>query len=242
MSPPSPSNESGANLLPWSERWAERRIGFHLEDDVNGALAAHGAALLSRAADDDDDDDEESLVRVFVPLCGKARDMAFLSRHERVQQVVGVEGIQTALVEFAQDHPTLQIKEKQEAPTESSGAFSVFQGNKIMLLKGDFFKLTEQDMGGKVDAVFDRGSLVAIQPDMREAYVKVMRSLMARGGKILLVALEHKEGKGPPFAVDEAEVRRLYQDWAESIEQLNPNETEVDPSGRLERLYMIRVK
>lgn len=238
MSPPAPADESCANLLPWSERWADRRIGFHLEDDVNGALAAHGAALLSRdrAADD------ESLVRVFVPLCGKARDMAFLSRHERVQQVVGVEGIEKALVEFAQEHPTLQIKEQQEAPTESSGAFSVFQGNNIMLLKGDFFQLTEQNLGGKVDAVFDRGSLVAIQPDMREAYVKVMQSLMARGGKILLVALEHQEGKGPPFAVDEAEVRRLYQDWAESIEQLNPNETEVDQSGRLERLYMIRVK
>lgn len=230
------ADESSANLERWSERWTENRIGWHVEDDANGALVAHGDALLRR---NNDDATSAGLLRVFLPLCGKARDMAYLSKHGSVGEVVGVDGIRKALTEFAAEHPTLQIKQQ-----EDSGAYEVFKGNKITLLKGDFFHLTESDTGGKFDAVFDRGALVAIEPDMREAYVATMKHLIAPGGKILLVALEHEEGTGPPFSVMETEVQRLYQgqEWVASIQQLNPNETEVDEKGKLERFYIICAK
>lgn len=237
------AEESSANLLQWSDRWKDNRIGWHVADDAHRAMVAHGDALLLRRRDDDDKSLSAS-IRVFVPLCGKANDMAFLSRHEQVKEVVGVDGIRQALLEFAQEHPTLEIKQVVEEKQVTGGAYQVFKGNKITLLKGDFFHLTEQDTGGKFDAVFDRGSLVAIEPNLRESYVKIIGKVMAPGGKILLAAVEHDGDGGPPFHVDETEVRRLYQgqDWVSSIEQLNPEETEVDESERLDRFYMIHAK
>ena len=71
-----------------------------------------------------------------------------------------------------------------------------------------------------------------------------MGKLIAPGGKILLVTVEHDTGTGPPFAIFESDVRSLYQDqsWVESITQLNPDETQLDSNDRLSRWYLIRAQ
>ena len=64
-------------------------------------------------------------------------------------------------------------------------------------------------------AAFDRGSLVAVRPADREAYASVVGALMAPGGRVLLVTVEHAglEGgrPGPPFSVSPAQVRALFE-------------------------------
>lgn len=60
---------------------------------------------------------------------------------------------------------------------------------------------------GTFDAAFDRGALIAIEPEDRPQYVSVLTSLMAPGGKILLVAIEHEPAFGPPHSLNEAQVR-----------------------------------
>jgi thiopurine S-methyltransferase len=95
----------------------------------------------------------------------------------------------------------------------------------MCLLKGDFFDLDHQTTSGTFDAVWDRGSMVAITPDLRDKYADVLGKLISPGGKILLVALERREGEeearnaGPPFSLSEADVRNIYsrKDWVESI-------------------------
>jgi len=231
--------ESTDNLAPWSERWQAKRIGWHI-DNINEAVATHGDELLAHG-------NEEScrtaasgkVVRLLVPLCGKSHDMAYFSQHQGVTEVVGVDGIKKALQEFADEHPGLDIKE--DAPV---GSYEKFKGSNIMLLRGDFFELTEKETGGKCTAVFDRGSLVAIEPNMREAYLRVMERILAPGGKILLVTVEHDEGKGPPFSITEEDVRRLYesQEWVDFVRKLNPENNKADGAGRVDRWYMIQAK
>lgn len=233
--------ETTKNLAPWSERWKDNRIGFHLID-INEALRAHGDELLtavetSPAGQTNANDGS----KVLVPLCGKSVDMAYFAKHPGVTEVVGVEGIKKALQEFAIEHPDLGVK---QIGLTGSGTFEAFRGNNITLFRGDFFELTRNDIGGKVSAVFDRGSLVAIEPNMREEYLHVMKRVVAPGGKILLVAVEHDDGKGPPFSITESDVRRLYdiQEWVASVRPLNPQNEQADGLGRLDRWYMIQVK
>jgi thiopurine S-methyltransferase len=192
-------------------------------EDVCAAAAAATAAAASTAAGT-----PGGAVRVFFPLCGKSVDMAVLARHPSVSQVVGVDGIRAALDDFSAEHPDLAIRDEEPAlqPQQPDKAkYDRLIGDNIMLLKGDFFEVDENAVDGRFDAVFDRGSLVAIEPSLRRDYVNVMRGLVKPGGKMLLVVVERTSGTeedltaGPPFSVPEAEVRSLYesQDWVQSV-------------------------
>lgn len=184
---------------------------------MNEVLLAHGADVIPNFETQEACADP---VRVFFPLCGKTVDMAFVAKKESVAGVVGVDGVRKALEEFGQENPELQVK-----PVESkNGKHERFEGDKITLLKGDFFDLDETATDGRFEAIVDRASLVAIQPTLREDYVNVMSKLIKPGGKILLVVIERRSGTeadkhGPPFSVPEVEVRRLYegQEWVESV-------------------------
>lgn len=226
------ADESSNNLARWKDRWETNTLGWH-RSDVNDVIKAHGAKLLQ--ADEACDVD----MRVFVPLCGKSLDVAFFARDEGVTEVVGVDGIKKALLEFSNENPDLELKE-----ADPIGSYEVLKGNKITLLKGDFFELTDASTGGKFAAIYDRASLVAIQPDLREKYAATMGQLIAPGGKILLVTVEHDTGTGPPFSILDSDVRSLYQgqDWVSSITQLNSDGTELDDRGRLSRWYIIQAK
>jgi thiopurine S-methyltransferase len=197
-------------------QWSENKIGWH-ESGVNEALLNHGAKIIPNF---DKDETCANPVRVLFSLCGKTVDMAFVSKKEGVMEVVGVDGVRKALEEFGAENPDLDIK-----PASSrNGKHERLEGKKITLLKGDFFDLDEAATDGRFEAIVDRASLVAIQPDLREDYVEVMSKLIKPQGRILLIVIERRSGTesdkgGPPFSVPEAEVRRLYesQDWVDSV-------------------------
>ena len=116
----------------------------------------------------------------------------------------------------------------------------VWSGDSISLIRGDYFSLGETIAGRRFDAVFDRASLVAIEPSKRDEYVDIMGQLVQPGGKILLVTIEKREGDdeacqaGPPYSISETDVRKLYerQDWVESVEVLGEyDEFQLDPGG-----------
>jgi len=169
---------------------------------------------------------------VLIPLCGKSLDLAHLARQKHaVSQVVGVEGIPKAIHEFSHEHPDLNLHQLQESSSSSSsGKFIQYVGTNIVILNGDLFDLDETVTNGRFDAIFDRGSLVAIQPTLREQYINIMRQLLAPGGRILLSVFERRSGTdedrtGPPFSVSESDMHQLYgtQSWVESVTLLDDN-------------------
>ena len=181
--------------------------------------------------------DKLNSFRIFVPLCGKTVDMTFLAKQESVSQVVGIDGISKALLEFAQENPSFDI-----IPQNDNTDFVVerFVGKGIELLRGDLFDVNDDVTNGKFDMILDRASMVAIQPTLREKYVNTLGKVIKPGGSILLITLDRRSGdeearkNGPPFSIDEEEVKRLYGniDWVESIQLVEEHDEFQDEKNR----------
>jgi thiopurine S-methyltransferase len=221
--------ESSDILARWSQRWTDNKLGWH-KTEPHQFLIKYGSELVPQFLGTDegvtclaDEKDPKEKVRIFVPLCGKTMDMAFLAHHTSVDEVVGCDGIRKALTDFSEEHDDLGIEE-----VSSVGAFDSFKGKGITLLKGNHFELDDEVTGGKFDGILDRASIVAINPDLREKYVDIMGQLIKPGGSILLVTVDRREGTqegmgaGPPFSVDDKEIQRLYAnlDWVDSVTKL----------------------
>jgi thiopurine S-methyltransferase len=172
----------------WIERWKEGRIGFH---------EGHPNTFLMRYAERLGD-----AKRVLVPLCGKAEDMAFLAA--RGHAVVGVDVALSALRDFFREHGL-------EPAVETSARLTTLRADAFTLLAGDFLALTREEVGD-VDAVYDRAALVALPPELRVRYVALLRALIPAGTPLLIVTFDYPQAQmqGPPFAVGEEELRRLY--------------------------------
>merc|ERR1712061_867877 len=61
----------------------------------------------------------------------------------------------------------------------------------VIFLQGDFLAIgsAEADALVRMDAAFDRGGLVAVQPDCRERYAKALHELLVLGGRVLLIVV-----------------------------------------------------
>lgn len=199
----------------WHARWAERRIGFH-EGRPNQYLVRHAARLADHH-------------RVFVPMCGKSEDLAFLA--SRGHEIVGVELVELAVREFFDEH-------QLHPAVTPRGSLVAYAAPPITIYAGDVFAAT-RDVVGPIDAIYDRAALVAMPPDLRRRYVDHLRSLGAR--RILLVSLElaQPEDVGPPFSVIEAEVRALYDGLRVDVVDEGPDPRTAD--GK-ERCFVIEAR
>lgn len=176
----------------WEERWEQNQIAFH-QPDVNAALQAHWPRLgLS----------EDALI--FVPLCGKSRDMRWL--RDRGHRVLGVEIVEIAVRDFFADNGLRPVITAQPP-------FKRYAAAGITLLCGDFFDLTAADLAA-VAGVYDRASLIAFPPSMRARYVAKLAETLPARVEMLLISMTYpqEEMDGPPFSVPEREVRALYAD------------------------------
>lgn len=179
----------------WLTRWQQGEIGFH-QDDINPYLRQYWHELnLPQGSE------------VFVPLCGKSRDMLWL-RDQR-QKVLGVELSDLAVQTFFSEHAL--VPERIRA-----GSFVRYRADDIAICCGNFFDLGREDMTG-VQAVYDRASLVALPPAMRQRYADHLLQILPSGTQILLIAFDYPQAEmtGPPFAVTPGEVAALYQPHAE---------------------------
>jgi thiopurine S-methyltransferase len=179
----------------WYQRWQQNQIGFH-SHEVNLDLQQQWPKLGVNPNG-----------RIFVPMCGKSHDMVWLLAQG--YQVVGVELSPLAVEAFFADNnlqPTLH----------QQGDFLISEINGLKILCGDFFSLRPADLG-KIDAVYDRASLVALPYDMRIDYVSHLSDLLTPEVIILLVTFDYPqhEMQGPPFSVQYEEIKRLYHDWCD---------------------------
>ncbi|GAX26802.1 hypothetical protein FisN_9Lh071 [Fistulifera solaris] len=199
-------------LQLWQGKWTNQQIGWH-ESDVHEAIRQYEETLLFP--------DTTTTKRILFPLCGKTVDMAYLAtKYSDQLQIVGVDGVAQALKTF--------VKEQEHLKLEKQVDNNRWMNSNLELLQSDFFQMTEEQYAPyhhSFDVIFDRASLVAISPSLREDYVQVCRTLLKPNGKIMLIVIEHIAGDimaGPPFSVTHEDVMRLYshQDWVESVQLL----------------------
>ncbi|MGY6274223.1 thiopurine S-methyltransferase [Methylomonas sp. MgM2] len=179
----------------WHQRWRQNQIGFH-QPEVNPYLQRHWPNMMINPAS-----------RVLVPLCGKSKDMFWLL--SMGYQVLGVELSPVAAESFFSENGLTPI-------TYRRGDFSVYEVDGLRIFCGDFFAL-RANLIGKIDAVYDRASLVALPPEMRLEYVWSLSTLVSPTALILLIAFDYPqhEMQGPPFSVANQEVEQLFGNWCD---------------------------
>lgn len=169
--------------------------------------------------------------------------MSYLAKHESISEVVGVDGIQKALDAFRKEHSDLGFGDDNEDTCPSEGrSFRTFRGVGVTLLKGNYLEVEPDDVGGKFDLVWDRGSIVAVAPEKRAEHVAATVRLLKPGGVVLLSTVDRREGtdegraKGPPFSVTHSELKNMlfdpYASQVDTFELLEEHdEIAADPAG-----------
>jgi len=175
----------------WHQRWEQNQIGFH-QREINTHLQQFWQQLVLP---------ERSTV--FVPLCGKSRDLLWL--RAQGHKVLGVEISPIACAAFFEENGLQPDIDRQ-------GSFQHFEADGLSILCGDFFQLTAADLS-QVDGAYDRASLVALPPAMRLDYVRHLDAILPAAIRVLLVTMEYPqvEMDGPPFSVHEDEVQSLFE-------------------------------
>lgn len=163
----------------WLERWQRNEIGFH-QGEINAHLQEFWGGLQLPAGSE-----------VFVPLCGKSRDLLWL--RAQGHRVLGVELSPLAVEDFF-------LENELKPQVRSHGIFDSWSCDGVTLLCGDFFELEAADLKG-VAAVYDRASLVALPPEMRERYAQHLHRILPARVPMLLVTMDYPQAEmsGPPF-------------------------------------------
>jgi len=139
--------------------------------------------------------------RVFLPLCGKTLDIAWLLTGG--YRVIGAELSEIAIDELFQ---SLGLQPQ----INQVGALMHYSAKDIDIYVGDIFELSAQTLGA-VDATYDRAAIVALPADTRKQYAAHMMTI-TQAAPQLVIAYEYDQSlvDGPPFSVSEAELKQHY--------------------------------
>jgi thiopurine S-methyltransferase len=136
--------------------------------------------------------------------------------------VLGIEGVETVVLEYLKEN---DFSYKVVDITLNGNDIKVFVAGKLTIICGNCF-ITEplpptsgipEYATRKVDAVFDRGSMVAILPTLRKDYIKFMQKWVKSGGKLLLYGAEYDTSlkNDIPFSISDTQINELYEGVAD---------------------------
>lgn len=174
----------------WLERWRDGQTNFHLSK-VTPLLQKYWPALGL-----------ETGSRVLVPLCGKSLDMLWLAHQG--YKILGVELSPLAIDQF--------FSENDLQPSSHVSAIGQhFIAGNIEIICGDIFALDAATLSS-CSGAYDRAALIALPADMRQRYVNHVYAQLPKHYQGILITLDYPQHQmaGPPFSVNEAEVRQLF--------------------------------
>lgn len=176
----------------WHNKWRDQDIGFH-QPQGNPLLAAHFNALALAPGS-----------RIFVPLCGKTRDIAWL-----LAQGFAVVGAELSELAVEQLFAELNVQPRRAV----FGNCVLYQAQGMDIFVGDIFALTHV-MVGKIDAIYDRAALVALPEQTRKFYTAHLIDISSRA-KQLVITFEYDQNQlsGPPFSIASAQMEVHYKQY-----------------------------
>ena len=200
-------------MADWLKFWENNETNWH-GDNVTQELIEYFELFELEPRD-----------KVFVPLCGKSLDMLYIMNQGF--SVIGVEISEIGVRQFFNENNlTYKITKVDD--------FDLYSTENLEIYCGDFFALTSKHLN-KVKSVFDRKSLIALEPEVRQKYVKHLNDIISVGARILLVTLQYPQHQmsGPPFSVNKSEVESLFSMTFESQELRSFND--IENGSKLER-------
>ncbi|CAH8614770.1 unnamed protein product [Dicrocoelium dendriticum] len=148
---------------------------------------------------------------IFVPLCGKSIDLRWLYC-EKGFSIVGCDLSETALLAFVTEYPDLAMK-RTEIPFKNGERISMFHtpDKRLRLYLCDLF-IMDQSPEGPFKYIWDRGSLVAVDPSLQKKYVEFVSTLITPDARWLLETVNYPEGihDGPPCRIPDEEYATLF--------------------------------
>ncbi|MDR3390361.1 MAG: thiopurine S-methyltransferase [Sulfuriferula sp.] len=173
----------------WHARWERGEIGFHT-GEANPLFTAHFEKLNLPAGS-----------RVFLPLCGKTRDFAWLLASG--YRVAGAELSELAINALFQE---LGL----EPEISSIGELTRYSAKHIDIFVGDIFHVSAEHLG-PVHAIYDRAALVALPAGIRTRYTSHLMAITEAAPQLLITyEYDQQLADGPPFAVNASEVQQHY--------------------------------
>ncbi len=178
----------------WHSKWQKNEIGFH-EPEGNSLLVKYANTLLGNTVA------KNRGKRIFVPLCGKTRDIHWLLSQ-------GADVVAAELSEVAIEQLFAELNVIPTVTTSAKG--KVYSYDNLTVHVGDIFQLNQDDLG-IVNGVYDRAALVALPSPMREKYARHLVTI-TRHAPQLIISFEYDQTSmaGPPFSVSEDTVVALY--------------------------------
>lgn len=174
----------------WHKKWENNEIAFH-RSTPNPLLVDH-IEVLSLP--------EGSVI--FIPLCGKTLDIAWLLANG--YRVTGVELVESAIEQL--------FAELAMVPKISSvGEIKHYSAKNIDIYVGNIFAVSQKILGS-IDAVYDRAALVALPEDLRRRYTAHLIDITNKSPQ-LLIAYHYDQNlvQGPPFSISNDEVSQHYK-------------------------------
>lgn len=216
--------EKVTKLFPdfWLARWQEGNISFH-KSEIHPELIEFFPRLALHPGE-----------VVLVPLCGKTKDLMFLRSMKA--EVVGAELSPLAVESFFNEN-SISFEQRPD------GEHVLYTGDGISIFCGNFFNL-RADQLRQIRAVYDRASLIALPPAIRQQYAQKLTELLPKGATYLLLTMDFPEGthEGPPFAVSEAEIFSLYEKHFDIQRLSEKTEPDSDDKKRWGHLSWFRTR
>jgi len=179
------------DLNYWDKRWEDGKTGWH-RTEVNDLLVMYNSRIKENGT-------------VLFPMCGKTVDMKFMC--DEGYTVVGIEYSKQPVEEFFSENDIKFEKSK-------NGDYDTYKSDdgKITIYAGDFFQ-AKPELVGKIDGIWDRGALVAMNPSDRRKYADTILNLMNKDTVYLIAGLSYDQNchGGPPFSVPMETVEELYK-------------------------------
>lgn len=164
----------------WYDKWGRGDIAFH-QVEFNPLMVKHFSSLSLDVG-----------AHVFVPLCGKTRDIAWL-----LQQGYRVTGS-----ELSKDAVEALFADLGFTPavTQDGGLIRYATPN-LVVYAGDIFDLSARALG-VVQAVYDRAALVALPEEIRARYAQHVIKITEKAPQFLLTfSYDQSKMDGPPFSI-----------------------------------------
>eukprot|EP01060_Flectonema_neradi_P024184 TRINITY_DN327_c4_g1_i1.p1 TRINITY_DN327_c4_g1~~TRINITY_DN327_c4_g1_i1.p1 ORF type:complete len:242 (+),score=69.00 TRINITY_DN327_c4_g1_i1:60-785(+) len=165
---------------------------------------------------------EAAGLNVLVPLCGDTAAVPVFAGMG--MKVTAAEGSDKALAALRTRISDI-LKDDVEAP------------KRITILEGDFFKQMSEVPDNTFDLIYDRASMVALTPDMRQQYVDIMNRVAKPTCRMYFEGVmrnpeytgEHalypsnpdqvNIERGPPHHTTPEMVQKLYPSWDYTLDE-----------------------